>query len=72
MKIALCLLAALVSFTSNAQQRVIEDSLVYNDPTVAKQSMWVKGASIDYNYTQKNVVGYDSQGVAWGTKFFYC
>ena len=43
MKITFFLLAAIVSFASNAQQRVIEDSIVYNDPTVAKRGKWVSG-----------------------------
>lgn len=32
-----------------AQGRVIEDSLVYDDPTVAKQSQWIYGGSIDFH-----------------------
>jgi len=63
-KILIGTIFSLVSCLVYSQQRVIEDSLVYNDPTVAKQSKWVKGVSIDYNYTQKDGVGYDSQGGA--------
>ncbi|MDP2805805.1 MAG: hypothetical protein Q8O24_07660 [Gallionellaceae bacterium] len=32
-----------------AGDRVIEDSLVYNDPTLSKQDDWIKGGSIDYH-----------------------
>ena len=33
----------------SAQGRVIEDSLVYNDPSLSKTDDWIKGASIDYH-----------------------
>jgi len=37
-----------LSPTAFAADRVIEDTLVYKDPTVAKQDQWVKGVSVDY------------------------
>jgi hypothetical protein len=37
-----------LSPTAFAADRVIEDTLVYKDPTVAKKDQWVKGVSVDY------------------------
>ena len=43
---------ASLSAGTYAQSRVIEDSLVYDDPTVAKPGQWIFGASADYyNYS---------------------
>jgi hypothetical protein len=42
-----------LSTTAYAEERVIEDSLVYNDPTVAKGDQLIMGVSADYfTYTQ--------------------
>ncbi len=32
-----------------AQGRVVEDSLVYNDPTVGNENQWAAGITLDYN-----------------------
>ncbi len=45
---------------SIAQTRVIEDSLVYNDPTVAKAGKWVGGVSADFYAFQVPITQYDS------------
>lgn len=39
---------AALSTSASASDRVIEDTLVYKDPTVAQQSQWVKGVSADF------------------------
>ena len=57
------LLGVLISInfgSAFAQQRVVEESLVYDDPTVAKPGNWLFGVSADYyNYT--------AQGYAYDT-----
>jgi len=58
------LLALTSSFSAYSQQREIQESLVYSDPTVAKGDKWVQGFSIDYFQTTKDGVGYDSGGGA--------
>ena len=57
-------LGLLISFAAYSQQREIQESLVYSDPTVAKGDKWVQGFSIDYFQTTKDGVGYDSGGGA--------
>jgi hypothetical protein len=52
------LLFFIASGTVSAQQRVIEESLVYDDPTVAKPGKWLLGASLDY-------YNYNAQGQAY-------
>lgn len=42
------LVLAILSTASCAEDRIIEESLVYKDPTVAPQDQWVKGISVDY------------------------
>ena len=37
-----------LSTSAFSQSRVIEDSLVYNDPTLSKGSGWIFGGSVDY------------------------
>lgn len=37
----------LIIFSSSAQQRIIEESLVYSDPTVTKVGQWGGGISLD-------------------------
>jgi hypothetical protein len=39
---------AALSNVAFAEDRVIEDSLVYNDPTVAHENQWVTGVALDY------------------------
>jgi hypothetical protein len=52
--------------TLNAQQRVIEESLVYDDPTVARPGKWIFGASLDYLNTNTNREQTNSSGSATG------
>ena len=40
---------------SPAQVRVIEDSLVYSDPTVARENNWTMGFSVDYYSLSQNL-----------------
>jgi hypothetical protein len=42
------LFMTVLSVAVYAEDRVIEDTLVYNDPTVAHQSQWVKGVSAEF------------------------
>lgn len=50
LKLLVTLIAAtLISTSAFAEDRVIEESLVYDDPTVAKQSQWIYGGSIDFH-----------------------
>ena len=60
----LAALAFLSSFAAYSQQRELQESLVYSDPTVAKGDKWVQGFSVDYFQTTKDGVGYDSGGGA--------
>lgn len=57
-------IAALVFISSGvmAQSRVVEDSLVYDDPTVSKPNSWLYGISVDYNNTTANASATDTQG----------
>ena len=57
---------SLTSVSAFAQQRVVEESLVYDDPTVAKPGKWIFGASIDYLNTSANSETKDSTGDANG------
>ena len=34
--------------TGNGQERVIEESLIYKDPSVAREIQWVNGVALDY------------------------
>jgi len=62
-KIALAVsMFATLSTGAFAQSRVIEDSLVYDDPTVAKPNSWLYGLSVDYNNTTANAAATDTQG----------
>lgn len=45
-----------------AQNRVIEDSLVYDDPTVARPGQWIYGAGIGAYYSNSNTSGTDTSG----------
>ena len=53
----------LLSFFSSgafSQSRVIEDSLVYSDPTLSKGGGWIYGGSVDYwqvNMKYKPIAG---------------
>jgi len=45
---------SLTSVAAFAQQRVVEESLVYDDPTVAKPGRWLFGVGVDYyNYSSR-------------------
>lgn len=58
---------ALLSGAAYAQTRVVEESLVYDDPTVAKPGSWIFGASADYyNYTTQGAA-YDSNSNTYPT-----
>ncbi len=57
---------ALSSFSTFAQQRVVEESLVYDDPTVARPGKWIFGLSVDYLNTSANSETKDSTGDANG------
>jgi len=58
---------ATLSTGAFAQSRVIEDSLVYDDPTVAKPGQWIFGASADYyNYSAQGSA-YDSSNRSYPT-----
>lgn len=51
--IVACLAMPLANLASaqeanNGQQRVIEESLIYKDPSVARENQWVKGIALDY------------------------
>jgi len=71
MKIALFLFTVLISLTSNAQQRVIEDSIVYNDPTVAKGGKWVSGILLGgyYSNADSSVTNSDSIDIKTKQKY---
>jgi len=60
--LALAILASAVSTVVYSQQREIKESLVFSDPTVAKDDQWVKGVSIDYNQKTVDGFGYNSSG----------
>jgi len=53
---------AIISTTVCAEERVLEDSLVYDDPTVAKPGEWVYGAAIGAYYSNANTSGNDPSG----------
>jgi len=49
---------SLTSVAAFAQQRVVEDSLVYDDPTVAKPGKWLFGVGVDYyNWSKQTSFG---------------
>lgn len=54
--------SALLSTAVFAQTRVVEESLVYDDPTVAKPGKWVYGAAIGAYYSNSNTSGNDTSG----------
>ena len=59
--------SALLSGGAFAQTRVVEESLVYDDPTVAKPGSWIFGASADYyNYSAQGAA-YDSSNRSYPT-----
>ena len=62
----LVLVIGLTSISINAQQRIVEESLVYDDPTVARPGKWIFGASVDYLNTSANSEIKDSTGDANG------
>lgn len=53
---------ATLSTGAFAQSRVIEDSLVYDDPTVARPGQWVYGAAIGAYYSNSNTSGTNTSG----------
>lgn len=53
---------AFISANSFAQTRVVEDSLVYDDPTVAKPGEWVYGAALGAYYSNANTSGTNTSG----------
>ena len=48
---------AVLSTAACADDRVIEDTLIYKDPTVAQAGQWVGGASLDYFNVNENASG---------------
>jgi hypothetical protein len=48
---------AVFSSTGNviAQNREIQDSLIYTDPTISKSSEYIYGGSVEYWYSQKSI-----------------
>ena len=56
------LLISLSSGAAIAQQRVVEESLVYDDPTVAKPGKWLFGAAVGAYYSNGNTAGNDTSG----------
>lgn len=55
-------LSMILSGAVYAQTRVVEESLVYDDPTVAKPGNWVYGASVGAYYSNSNTSGNNTQG----------
>jgi hypothetical protein len=56
------LIFSLLSGIASAQQRVVEESLVYDDPTVAKENKWVKGILLGYYYSNADSSVTNSSG----------
>jgi len=56
------LLISLSSGVAIAQQRVVEESLVYDDPTVAKPGKWLFGVAVGAFYSNGNTSGSDTSG----------
>jgi len=56
------MILAAFSTSTIAQTRVVEDSLVYDDPTVAKPGEWVYGAAIGAYYSNSNTSGNNTSG----------
>jgi hypothetical protein len=48
--------------TVSAQQRVVEESLVYDDPTVAKPGKWLFGVAAGAYYSNATTAGSDTNG----------
>ena len=53
---------AIFSFGVSAAEGVLEDSLVYDDPTVSRPGKWSGGVSLDYFATKNNTTVNDTQG----------
>jgi len=53
---------ATLSTGAFAQNRVVEESLVYDDPTVARSGKWVYGAAIGAYYSNSNTSGTNTSG----------
>ena len=60
---AVVLLGVAVPVPAMAADRLIDDMLVYSDPTVAEPSKWVGGFSADLVYTRPNFTYTDYGGV---------
>jgi hypothetical protein len=58
----LALAAAGFSSSAFSQGRVIEETLVVKDPTVAAPNNWIFGGAIEYTYVAGNYDLYDSSG----------
>jgi len=58
----LLLALAIISFGAFAEERVLEDSLVYDDPTVSRPGKWSAGLSLDYFATKNDTTVNDTQG----------
>ena len=59
------LLGVLISInfgSAFAQQRVVEESLVYDDPTVAKPGKWLFGVAVGGYYSNANTSGTNTSG----------
>lgn len=59
------LLGVLISInfgSAYAQQRVVEESLVYDDPTVAKPGKWLFGVAVGAYYSNGNTAGTNTSG----------
>jgi len=62
-KVKVSLLAlSIISGGVFAQGRVVEDSLVYDDPTVSKPGKWAFGGAIGGYYSNSNTSGTDTSG----------
>ena len=55
-------LFTLISGAVSAQQRVVEESIVYDDPTVARPGKWIFGAAIGGYYSNSNSSVSNSSG----------
>ena len=55
---------SVLSTAAFADDRVIEDTLIYKDPTVAQAGQWVAGASLDYFSWNNSVLNYSQTGLS--------
>jgi hypothetical protein len=55
-------LCLLFSVSAYAEERVLEDSLVYDDPTVSKPGKWAFGGAVGAYYSNSNTSGTDTSG----------